>query len=66
MSETEDTKTGVDQEEQNREWEFCTVLSRIKGEAIRVLERDPVEGIYRERVYNARDGLEDIVGEVYE
>lgn len=47
-------------------WIFCKVLSRVRGEAIRVLEKHPTENRYREKIYNGRDGLDDIKGEIYE
>jgi len=48
------------------DWTYCELVSRINGEAIRVLEYNQEEGVYREKIYDARDGLEDVSGEVYE
>lgn len=48
------------------QWVYCDTLARIEGQAIRVLERNPEKEIYREKVYDARNELSDLEGEVYE
>jgi len=48
------------------DWEYCDTIERISGEGIKVLEHNPEKNMYRERTYEARDGLDEIKGEVYE
>jgi hypothetical protein len=48
------------------DWQYCELLERVRGNAIRVLEYNPEEQMYREMVYSSERDLDALKGEVYE
>lgn len=56
---------GDRQTRRTSQWVYCDTIARVEGEAIRVLERNPEKGQYREKVYEERGEMSDRDTEVY-